>query len=93
MIFLYLFAILSIIAAICLSWAWGYRRGFQKGQRIISLKLAGLTAQEVFYYISLHEKHRHRGDIAHINNDLRALDKMGIKAPDIPLGLWLEAQK
>lgn len=84
---------LSFIAAVAFSFAYGYRRGFQKGQGIISLKLAGKTAQEVFYYISLHERHRHRGDITHINSDLKALDKMGIKAPDIPLGLWLEAQK
>jgi hypothetical protein len=81
------------LAVACLSFAFGYRRGMQKGSKIISLKLAGRTAQEVFAYVCLHEKDRHRQDIAHINRDLKALDRMGIKPPDIPLGLWLEAQK
>jgi len=67
--------------------------GIKIGKRSRKIDLKGLGAKEAFAYFLLREKHRHRADIAQINNDLRKLDRAGIRAPDIPVGLWIDVQK
>ena len=67
--------------------------GIKIGKRSRKIDLKGLGAKEAFAYFLLREKHRHRADIAQINNDLRKLDRAGIRAPDIPVGVWIDVQK
>jgi hypothetical protein len=81
--------VLLFIAAICLSFAIGYRRG-KKSRKI---DLAGLGAKEAFAYFLTHEISRHRSDISKAKIDLKKLTDKGINAPDIPVGLWIEVRK
>ena len=83
----FILVVLVIWPVVCL--AVGYRHG--KEDRKIDL--SGLGAQEAFAFFLTRERHRHREDIAKINGDLKNLNKAGIKAPDIPLGLWIEVKK
>ena len=77
----------------CAAFLSGVIIGILIGKRSRKIDLKGLGAKEAFAYFLLREKHRHRADIAQINNDLRKLDRAGIRAPDIPVGVWIEVQK
>jgi len=70
--------------------AFGWGLGVGKKSRNITLE--GQGAKEAFAYLLRHELHRHREDIAHIKKDMKTLEIAGIRAPDIPLGLWIEVK-
>jgi len=84
-------AIWGIIGMI-LSLLLGLSIGFDIGKRSRKIDLSGLGAQEAFAYFLTHEINRHRQDIAKAKEDLKKLDRAGIRAPDIPLGLWIDVK-
>ena len=77
----------------CVAFLGGIIIGIKIGKRSRKIKLVGLGAKEAFAYFLLHEIHRHRKDIAQAKNDLKKLDRAGVMAPDIPVGLWIEVHK
>jgi len=79
-----------LIAAFALSIAGAFLIGVGVGKRNRKIDLTGLGAQEAFAFYLVREKARHREDIAKINQDLRMLDRAGIKAADIPLSIWIQ---
>lgn len=83
----YIFAVLVLFVVLI-----SYHLGFLDGKKDRKIDLQGLGAKEAFAYFLLREKHRHRSDIAQINMDLKKLDRQGIKAPDIPLNMWIEVR-
>ena len=84
--------IFAYFAGIVVGFMAGFIIGRDIGKRSNKVDLVGLGAKEAFAYFLFRERHRHREDIAAINNDLKKLDKAGVKAPDIPLNLWIEVK-
>ena len=70
-----------------------YFVGRRDGRADRNINLEGQGAKEAFAYLLRHELHRHREDIAHIKKDMKTLEIAGIRAPDIPLGLWIEVNR
>ena len=85
---LILFCIIPAFIAIC-----AFTAGYLVGKRSRNINLEGQGAREAFAYLLRHELHRHREDIAHIKRDMATLERAGIRAPDIPLALWIEVRK
>ncbi len=83
----HLYIVLALIA-VC-----SFTLGYLKGKRDRNINLEGQGAKEAFAFLLRHELHRHREDIAHIKRDMKTLEMAGIKAPDIPLGLWIKVRK
>jgi len=84
--------IIIYIAGLVIGLMAGFIIGRDIGKRSCKVDLVGLGAKEAFAYFLCRERHRHREDIAAINNDLKKLDRAGVKAPDIPLNLWIEVK-
>jgi hypothetical protein len=83
-----LVCIVPAFIAVC-----AFTAGWMVGRRSRKIDLEGQGAREAFAFLLRHELHRHREDIAHIKRDMLTLERAGIKAPDIPLGLWIEVRK
>jgi hypothetical protein len=69
-----------------------YYYGYYKGKRSRKFHLSELKSPETFAYLLKHERHRHMKDICQIDKDLADAARMGIHAPEAPIGLWIEVR-
>lgn len=81
--------IISIII-LCIG---AYMIGVHVGKRSRKIGLSDLGSPAMFAYLLKHERHRHVRDICQIDKDLADMARMGIYAPEVPVGLWIDVKK